>query len=261
MKKLFIIIGVILIGSGLIGAVMTYQGNFTDEEIVEIIHTPVKVLTIEADNTPITIVPTDKDGIAVIFSGMKTQDLTNALNVATNDESLAITVDQDNWLFFIPFITQQPQLIIKVPHEQLTNLSAKTSNGRLIVKEQHIDEIDLKTSNGAIELIDLHSNELVANTSNGKVTLINTTGWIEAETKNGSIDAFGLSITDDVRLETSNGSIDVSLSQEANVTIDANTSNGSINLFGHDNRHSVLNNGTYSLTLDTSNGSVDVVTD
>jgi len=261
MKKLFIIIGVILIGAGLFGAVMTYQGNFTDEEIVEIIRTPAKVLTIEADNIPITIVPTDKDDITVIFSGMKTQDLTNALNIATNDESLTITVDQDNWLFFISFITQQPQLIIKVPHEQLTNLSAKTSNGRLIVKEQQIDVIDLKTSNGAIELIDLHSNELVANTSNGKVTLINTTGWIEAETKNGSIDAYGLMLTDDVRLDTSNGSIDVSILETADVTIEADTSNGSVDLLGRDNRYEVLNDGTYSLKLDTSNGSIDVVTD
>ena len=261
MKKIFIIVGMILIVAGILGAFLSHQGNFTDEEIIEVISSPVKTMVVEADNTPITIVPTDQDDITVIFSGMKTQDLTNALNVATNDESLTITVDQDNWLFFIPFIIQQPQLIIKVPHEQLTNLSAKTSNGRLIVKEQQIDEVDLKTSNGAIELINLHSNTLKASTSNGKVTLINTTGWIEAETKNGSIDAFGLSITDDVRLETSNGSIDVSLSQEANVTIDANTSNGSINLFGHDNRHSVLNNGTYSLTLDTSNGSIDVRTD
>lgn len=261
MKKLFIIIGVILIGAGLFGAVMTNQGNFTDEEIVEIIRTPAKVLTIEADNTPITIVPTDQDDITVIFSGMKTQDLTNALNLATNNESLTITVDQDNWLFFIPFITQQPRLIVKVPSEQLTQLHAKTSNGQVIVKEQQIDKIDLKTSNGAIELIDLHSNELVANTSNGKVTLINTTGWIEAETKNGSIDAYGLMLTDDVRLDTSNGSIDVSLSKDADVTVEADTSNGSINLFGHDNSHSVLNNGTYSLTLDTSNGSIDVVTD
>ena len=113
MKKIFIIVGMILIVTGLLGAFLSHQGNFTDEEIVEIIRAPVKVLTIEADNTPITIVPTDQDDFTVIFSGMKIQDLTNALNVATNDESLTITVDQDNWLFFIPFITQQPQLIIK----------------------------------------------------------------------------------------------------------------------------------------------------
>lgn len=261
MKKIFIIVGMILIVAGLLGAFLSHQGNFTDEEIIEVISSPVKTMVVEADNTPITIVPTDKDDITVIFSGMKIQDLTNALNLATNDESLTITVDQDNWLFFIPFVTQQPQLIIKVPHEQLTNLSAKTSNGRLIVKEQQIDEVDLKTSNGAIELINLHSNTLKASTSNGKVTLINTTGQIETETKNGSINAYGLSMTDDVSVHTSNGSIDVSILETADVTIEADTSNGSVDLLGRDNRYEVLNDGTYSLKLETSNGSIDVVTD
>lgn len=261
MKKIFMIIGVILIGAGLLGAFMTYQANFSDEEIIKVISSPVKALTIEADNTSITIVPTEEDDMTVVFSGMKEQDLIDALNLKANDETLAIEVDQDHWLFFIPFVTQQPRLIVKVPHEQLTRVSARTSNGRVIVKEQHIDEMDLKTSNGAIELIDLETNVSQVNTSNGKVTLLNTTGRIEAETKNGSIDAFGLTMTDDVNLRTSNGSIDVSLSPDADVTIEADTSNGSVDIFGRDNRYEVLNDGTYSLKLDTSNGSIDVYTD
>ncbi|GEM05754.1 hypothetical protein HMI01_27420 [Halolactibacillus miurensis] len=261
MKKIFMIIGVILIGAGLLGAFMTYQANFSDEEIIKVINSPVKALTIEADNTSITIVPTEEDDMTVVFSGMKEQDLIDALNLKANDETLAIAVDQANWFFFIPFVTQQPRLTVKVPRDQLTNISAKTSNGRVIVKEQHMDEIDLKTSNGAIELIDLEANVLQAKTSNGKVTLMNTTGRIEAETKNGSIDAFGLKMTDDVTLRTSNGSIDVSLSHGADVTIEADTSNGSVDIFGRDNRYEVLNDGTYSLKLDTSNGSIDVYTD
>ncbi len=261
MKKIFMIIGALLIGAGLLGAFMTYQGNFLDEEIIDVVSAHVSTLTIEADNTPITIVPAEQDDITIVFSGMKQQDLIDALHIATNDQTLTVTIDQANWLFLIPFVTQQPRLTIKVPHEQLTTLSAETSNGRVMVKEQHIDEIALKTSNGAIELINLHSSELQASTSNGKVTLVNTTGRIEAETKNGSINAYGLTMTDDVTLRTSNGRIDVSLSKEANVTIEADTSNGRVDLFGRDNRYDVLNDGTYSLKLETSNGSINVDTD
>lgn len=261
MKKIFIIIGVLLIGVGLLGAFMTNQGNFTDEEIIEVISSPISTLTIKADNTPITVVPADEDDISVVLSGMKEQDLIDALNIATNDQALTITVDQDNWLFFIPFLTQQPRLTVKVPRTQLETLSAQTSNGRVIVKALAIDDIYLESSNGAMELTDLHSRSLRANTSNGKVTLINMAGRIDAETKNGSIEAYGLTVTDDVTLRTSNGSINVSLSEDSDVTIEADTSNGSVNIFGHDNRYEVLNDGTYSLKLDTSNGSIDVYAD
>jgi DUF4097 and DUF4098 domain-containing protein YvlB len=261
MKKMFIIIGLILIGVGLFGTFITYQTSHADDEMTEHISSPISIMTIEADNTPITLVPADANDITVVFSGMNKQDLTDGLHVATNDQSLTITVDQDNGLFFIPFLTQQPRLTVKVPRTQLETLSAQTANGRVIVKELAIDDIYLESSNGAMELINLHSRALRANTSNGKVTLINTTGRIDAETKNGAIDAYSLTVTDDVTLRTSNGSINVSLSEDSDVRIEANTSNGSVNIFGHDNRYEVLNDGTYSLKLDTSNGSIDVYED
>ncbi|GEM01231.1 hypothetical protein SAMN05421839_10659 [Halolactibacillus halophilus] len=48
-EKTFIIVGMILITTGLLGAFLSHQGSFSDEEIIEVIHSPDKAMMVEAE--------------------------------------------------------------------------------------------------------------------------------------------------------------------------------------------------------------------
>jgi DUF4097 and DUF4098 domain-containing protein YvlB len=88
-------------------------------------------------------------------------------------------------------------------------------------------------------------------------------------TRNGSITADVPMIADDAELRTSNGSIDAALADGLDATISATTTNGSVAVNGL-NLDSVeqseaelsgrLGDGTYTLSLETTNGSVNLRT-
>ena len=124
-----------------------------------------------------------------------------------------------------------------------------------------------KTVNGDVEAQDLESDVMVR-TVNGDVE-VSTTGFAEAETVNGSIDAVmgNADRSEGLRFRTVNGSITLDLPDDLDANVDAKWVNGSIEtdlplqLTGRISRHSaqgVLGDGGPTLDLTTVNGSIRI---
>lgn len=124
-----------------------------------------------------------------------------------------------------------------------------------------------KTVNGDVEAVELASNAFLT-TVNGDVS-VSTTGYAEAETVNGSIEA-SLGAADPaegLRFRTVNGGIVLDLPDDVNVDVDATWVNGGIRtelplqLTGRITRRSargVLGRGGPRLDLSTVNGSIRI---
>lgn len=123
-----------------------------------------------------------------------------------------------------------------------------------------------KTVNGDIEAYDLGS-DVFAQTVNGSIE-IDTEGFAEAETVNGSIDAvLGADVRRGVEFSTVNGSITLDLPDDIDASIDASWLNGSFETAipfvtsGRVSRRSAqgtLGDGGPELELSTVNGSIEI---
>jgi len=145
-------------------------------------------------------------------------------------------------------------------------LDLRTSNGAIDVTSV-VGETTASTSNGAIQVV-AYDGVLHLDTSNGRIEMIGVAAAVDAHASNGGITFAGTLIDGvDHRMMTSNGRIDVTIPANASLQIDARTSNASITanlpLIGDTEGKSwsaVLNPpATASLTLDTSNGAIEIL--
>jgi len=124
-----------------------------------------------------------------------------------------------------------------------------------------------RTINGEIEAIGLES-DVLAVTVNGDVE-VSTTGFAEAQTVNGSIEASmgALEIVSGASFTTVNGSIDLDLADEVDADVEASWLNGDFEsdlpfmLQGRVQRrsaHGTLGDGGPMLELETVNGSIHI---
>jgi len=124
-----------------------------------------------------------------------------------------------------------------------------------------------RTVNGEVEAIGLRS-DVVAASVNGDIEVA-TTGFAQAETVNGSIEAsMGSSeLREGAEFSTVNGSIDLDLPDDIDADIDASWLNGSFEsdipflLEGRVSRRSaqgILGDGGAELELETVNGSIRI---
>ena len=162
-------------------------------------------------------------------------------------------------------IGRSPQANIRLVVPAHASIEAHTSNGPVTVTGITGDG-DLETSNGKIT-IDGVTGTFNTSTSNGGVKITNSTGEFIAETSNGRIEFSGsFSAGSENEFSTSNGSINISFTDEPNVELDARTSNGNVNsdrpiLAATTKRNHLVGkygDGSASLELRTSNGSIDV---
>ena len=145
--------------------------------------------------------------------------------------------------------------------------SLHTSNSGIMASS--MDGIfSLSTSNGEITLREADG-DFRLKSSNGNITVASARGEFDLDTSNGSIRFEGdLTLGSDNRFESSNGNITAALTGEPpNVRVQASTSNGDIVLnrpvtvVGNtdgDRISGVIGEGSASLTMDTSNGTIRI---
>jgi DUF4097 and DUF4098 domain-containing protein YvlB len=129
--------------------------------------------------------------------------------------------------------------------------------------------LEIGNVNGAVNASDV-SGKLEFSTVNGKIDLSRCSGSLEASTVNGSIRAELLKVTkgQPVRLSTTNGRITVYVPSTLAATLDADTTNGSIDsdipvAVSSKSRNSLrgtINGGGPELNLSTTNGGIDIKT-
>lgn len=154
---------------------------------------------------------------------------------------------------------------IQVPRE--LDLDIDNVNGGVSVTGVH-GGLELETINGGIDLTDA-AGTLRLETVNGGIDVVGSSGSLSASSVNGAINAELTEVGDaaDMSFSTVNGGIDLRLPRSARASIEASTTNGSIEtdlpiqVEGKRTRRRLegdLNGGGRKIELSTTNGGIDI---
>ncbi|ADU28607.1 DUF4097 family beta strand repeat-containing protein [Evansella cellulosilytica] len=221
----------------------------------------------------------DESGIAENFE--------KARKVEEGEGSFEYVVKESSSIFSSNRNHLTIEFVITVPKEALLEIEAV--NGSLTAS--HIENgVSLKTTNGDIEINDVvgHATvrstngslslasiigEIEAVTTNGKISVKNVDGKVLARGTNGAIDIESHQVGGDWEIKTTNGKISIDIPKEANVYIEGETSNGSVDgnlewerkyagelVLTRRQGSSTLGDGTYSIIVNGTNGGIEVNT-
>lgn len=160
---------------------------------------------------------------------------------------------------------------LRITAPRLDGLRLVTSNGGVDVAG-HAGGAWVNTSNGGITITG-HQGEIDAETSNGGVEIAGATGRVEVRSSNGRVDvALGDSSTGPVAIRTSNGNARLRVGPAFAGVIEGRTSNGrvaatlgpgrgSVDRAADDHVTARVGDGAEKSSVDTSNGSIEIVAD
>lgn len=154
---------------------------------------------------------------------------------------------------------------LQVPRQ--ASLDLNTSNGAIRVRAVH-GRIVVATNNGDVDVAGVRGT-LVASTRNGEVRLARIEGATNASTTNGSIAAEMAALPDRGRMEmtTTNGNIELALPRDLHAELEAETTNGRVNINYRLTTQGTINSkrirgtiggGGVRIELQTTNGNIDV---
>lgn len=231
-------------------------GNVAAEKNESLVHTidandALTELAVESTNGRMTLIGSDDQSNVTIQAHYRARAASQgAANKKLEQMSTLLVQEGERLVVRAVFGNKTRESIdytVTLPRALL--VQAKTSNGNLVAEEL-TGIVSLNTSNGRIIVSSEQGpQELVARTSNGGITVrANPTG-------------------DHYNLRTSNGAIIVELPEHLGVSLNARTSNGSINLTtgewsfagGKLSKNQVeasRGDGQLDLTVTTSNGSI-----
>lgn len=161
----------------------------------------------------------------------------------------------------------QIRFTIYAPPEQIRELRAETSNGRIRIEAPFQGRLSLTTKNGRIQL-DQGEGEVELRTANGRIEFgkLVLQGSGSILTSNGRIEGqLELKGEGDYRIGTSNGSISLRLPQDSPGSFLVRTNNGRVNFqLGEEQasgrKEVALRRGEGpNVQITTSNGSISVV--
>lgn len=245
--------------------------------------------------SPRLVVNSDVDGDVTVVAGadeniaVETQ-LRDHRRIGYETRQVGDTVEIDSHkgglLSFLPTWRRSANIVVTAPAG--TIVEVRTQNGD-VAMDGIRDDATLRTTNGAIRLDDAQGN-VNAVTTNGRITLdgavpagvttrLETTngrleirladaqGNLDATTTNGRI-SFEGPLTGDAqaKLQTTNGRVDVRLQGTPDLTVDLDTSNGSVTsrwpvlaeTMDDDTLKGTIGTGQANLTVRTSNGAITV---
>lgn len=140
-----------------------------------------------------------------------------------------------------------------------SSVTAETDNGRIVLEKVQGDHIRTKTDNGRIEMSHIDAESVGAESDNGRIDLKHVEGAVIGTTDNGRISLQTESLDRNIDLKTDNGSILVeSRNEPSNVSIQAKTGHGRIDVFGERNSRTVIGAGENVIRLKSDNGRITV---
>lgn len=154
---------------------------------------------------------------------------------------------------------------LQVPRE--TSLDLSTTNGAIRVRAVE-GKVDLSTTNGDVDASGVRGT-LGARTTNGEVRLARIEGAADAVTTNGSVavEMAVLANGGKMQMETTNGNIALTLPREIRANLDAETTNGRVNInyklttegvITSKSIRGTIGGGGVRIELQTTNGNIDV---
>lgn len=253
----FILVGLLISVSAGCGSVLT------SEEFIQTYQVRSgTIVDIINPNGSVTITGWDQDTIEikVVKESLRGQEALDEvdINIDIADKLTIETVYPDiNHLVSVNYEINMPgDLLVGTIECSNGNITLETVGGNPV----------LTTSNGSISAINVNG-IVKADSSNGDITATGVRSLAGLSTSNGDITAELPALLEKLEIKTSNGSVSLLLSPSLAVDLDAKTSNGSISisnlsidkaLFEQTHLSGEMNGGGYSISIETSNGSIEL---
>lgn len=261
MKNIRIIVSIIFIVIGIIGAIFTVKDylltqNVQYEYTVENDH--INTIFIKDRVASIEIVPATGSNIVVEWE----EDGNRRSDRVTIDESgnqLEVKRQRTLALLRIPTLNMTPKKMkVYVPKDNTSSINIQNAVGSVVVEDVHVDELSVQTDVQKIEIINVHGNMIEALSSVGSIVIERSTGDITAISNVGSVDVDLERVTGDMHLQSDVGSVKLGLdTQPEDVSFIGSSSLGSVKIFGE--KTSIpATNARYEVYLETDVGSVKV---
>lgn len=263
MKKL----GIVMIFFGLIGMIFTAKTFFTQQAIDDEQSYPsehIKEITIMSNYANIEILPTDSDEITVKLKGYTNSNNRKVTEIVTLKENTGkLQIDaKKSWFLNISFfnfkLNEREDLILHVPKKHYEFIDIKNDVGKTVVKDITVDQLTVENSVANMNLENVQANIIDVENNVGNITLKNNDGKIYAENDVGNISVVTDEINNDMAFIANVGKISLTVpSIPDDTTFKANTSLGSVNIFGESG--SYINNGAeFIVSMMTDIGNISV---
>ena len=259
MRKVIILaVGILVLGAGL-NIFFSIRDSVVDAEDEITLTENFENIEILVENASVNIYPTSDSTTTVKFEGKMKSKSRYKFTADVQKDTLQVELTDRKWISIgINFTPFSNKLDVYVPEKTYKKILAESENGALSVEDLKAEELHFQTDNGRIYLKEVES-KVYANTHNGRIHLDHVDGDIEAMTNNGRIELHTETLNHDINLKTNNGRILVESEDEpTNATIEADTDNGKISVYGHSNKHTVFGEGKNKVTIETDNGSITV---
>jgi hypothetical protein len=258
----------ILIAMSLVGCVQPTVAQSASEEFQQSYDVAAgTVLTVDNQNGNIIVEGWNSDDVEVYAEkltqfGQRELDKVSIEVTTGNEMTVKTTYTNLFWFFSPPRVTVNYR--IKVPVDVSVG-RLETTNGGISLKETNGDATLIST-NGNIDVKDVDGSVYV-DTTNGGITIEDVTSVRGAETTNGRITVEIPSLSSNVEIKTTNGAITAFVSEDLDADLSMSTTNGLITI--HDVQldlesssatsvEGTMGDGGYDLTIETTNGSIDL---
>ncbi|MBN6206542.1 DUF4097 family beta strand repeat protein [Ralstonia pickettii] len=261
-RKRITILALLLLVIGVIGALMTYQSFADSEPVTEeiIFNETITDIIVESDNSKIEFIPSAEESAKVEFLYDTSNKSRYKFEAAVENGELKVKLKEKILQFFnFDFNLKSFAIKIHLPEQTYESITAKTVNGKITIDQIIADSIEGESTNGSITLKDLRTQKVITKTENGKINLQAVEGELQAKATNGRIELDTDHMDRAIDFETVNGKLIIHTEETPkNAEIRAEVVNGSVNIFGEKNQHTIIGDGANKINLKTVNGSITV---
>ncbi len=258
-RKIGIIAGILILVGG-IGSLLTFKlldkpMLVSEERIIE--ENTISEIDINMINADVNLIPTTDSSMKIRLTGTARKE--NNLLVDRIDNKVSINLDYNKGKKLFNFGIYEPkfQLMVYVPEKMYDLIKVEVGNGGIQATQIQSKQLVANTENGIIEMGNITATEFDVYSENGKLVLWDIDSDINGETESGEISLKQEDLNHSVHLLSENGTIEIQTSSKpTNVTFDADTENGRIDIFGDDTNSLIIGNGDHLIQLKTENGSV-----
>lgn len=263
--KKITIIAFILILVGTVGSLLTFNLLDKPELVYEekiIMESNVSEIEIKLTNADVNLIPTSDSTMKARLIGTATTKDNLSVNVAGNKVSIELNHNEGKKLFNLGLYEPNLQLMVYIPEKLYDLIKLDVKNGGIQATQIQVNQMEANTVKGNVEIGNITATEVNVHSINGKLILWDIDSKLTGKSENGMISLNEDNLDHSIRLESENGTIEIQTSNEpTNVTFDADSANGRIDILGDDKGKLIIGNGEHLIQLGTRNGSVIVSKD
>lgn len=266
MNRLLLVIGLILIIIGSIGAT-TYWQSYRDVSHIEGEESfsvdEIKRLDIRSSVAKIEVLPSTSEDFSIKYQIPERMiDKVGEPDIRVKDGTLKVSLPYKTKGKFLSFLRKENRSLavkVYVPKNHLLTEVVATSNvGMIVLKDQEIPSVDVSSNVAQIKLENLQAETIDVRSDVGSIVLTNFTGRVNAENEVGEVRLQTDELTDDVNAKTEIGEISLTLSnQPENANIRGNSQVGDVSIFGSKADY-ILPDAEHDVDLKSEVGSVKV---